>query len=1251
GVAPHWLRDYKSFNEMNPEEGDNFLRMLVERGDVKPEELDSWRYEELFGKDHPTRPSARKMLDAQWEKEKKQKKTKPKKGGDGGGGGSTPPRMEPPPALKPSEKIEPSSKLEQQALTPEERKDLTLKAQGGILPLDTGAVRSKVFPHLAKATEWAKANKEKIKGLQIFQLKDGRAVADFTAKQANVLFQSDYEREREIAFANVKIGMLQDKLRHVMSDAQRAEINRQIRDLRTKREAVKSVGMEAPPGEVVKLWTPEGERPVEVKREPKAETRPARTVPDEPIRLSEPPGPRGVSERPRTSGVTEPKPSSGGGVRTTGARPGERANIGEPRSSLRDVRPLSVAPVRPRGEPAYSKPDWDSRVEKFRLPANAPAPTMQISDNLARMLMPGQREVVESVLSGLQQHDGYILATTTGTGKCLATGTPVLMFDGTIKKVEDVCVGDLLMGPDSKPRVVLSLASGEDNMYRVTPTKGDPYEVNEPHILSLKMTRRWSKHKWGRDGKTVNISVLDYLKQSRFWKHCAKGYRTGVEFQYKETPLPAYFLGTWLGDGNAHDVGVTTIDPAIISYWHAMADWFGLDMRVDQSEDRCPTYVLTSHQRGQKNNKIYELLKGMGLLRNKHIPPAYKANSRRNRLELLAGLMDTDGSLSGGCYDFISKWETLANDVAFVARSLGFAAYVKPCNKTCKNNGKVGRYYRVSISGDVSEIPVRIKYKEAKPRRQKKDVLVTGIKVTPIGRGQYFGFEISGDGLFLLGDFTVTHNTFMGSAVIADLQSRKPDARMLILTPSQSLVHGRDGWIQVAGNFGIEVKPLPVGEIPEEPGVYIKTWAGGIANRDIENVPWDLVIMDEVQEARKWWTSQRGDMSKTMADNAKKIIYTSATPFHTALEIGHMGKLGLWGREGYERWAAENGLGVYRDKAGNLAGGKAPLRLEKLRQQLIERGQMINIDRNMDGYSAHFGVVPMDGMTAQGLKNIDQALQLAENYFARSGKKGMIQATKAQRTTLAKRWLEYQRLPQAIELAKKLEKEGWKVIFFSENKKEFTELFDFLQPADAAMGGRISQLMPKFKNTTEVLRDAFGEDVAVFAGKHSAEREGEKDAFNDDDKSHLYATYGAGGVGVSMHDKAGDKPRAVIYLGPPWSGISFDQALGRPWRYGTKSNVRAYFLFSDSQAEMDLVTNKVAPRMESLRAMVSGVNFNDPVVKNLRSVPENRAGALDYDHGNAHEADFNQFTKKRETSGVSSYAELPVVSAEEAKNK
>ena len=72
-----------------------------------------------------------------------------------------------------------------------------------------------------------------------------------------------------------------------------------------------------------------------------------------------------------------------------------------------------------------------------------------------------------------------------GPPGCHAKGTNILMYDGRLKKVEDVKVGDLLMGPDSKPRTVLELAKNKQEMVKIIPNKGDPFIVNKDHILHL----------------------------------------------------------------------------------------------------------------------------------------------------------------------------------------------------------------------------------------------------------------------------------------------------------------------------------------------------------------------------------------------------------------------------------------------------------------------------------------------------------------------------------------------------------------------------------------------------------------------------------------------------------------------------------------------------------------------------------------------------------------------------------------------
>jgi MoxR-like ATPase len=383
----------------------------------------------------------------------------------------------------------------------------------------------------------------------------------------------------------------------------------------------------------------------------------------------------------------------------------------------------------------------------------------------------GQRHVINRVVMALfavGQRDfypdgsrflgtGHVLCEGgTGTGKCLAKGTPVLMFDGSIKNVEDVKVGDLLMGPDSKSRKVISLGHGFDEMYDVSPVKGESYVVNSEHILSLKITPKYK----GEQRKIVNISVKDYLNSNKTFKHRAKTYRVGVDFDKKKVPLDSYFLGVWLGDGISRHPEVCNTDDAIIKYCAKVASDYRLRFVEKKYKNKCPNYALSTNK--GSSNSILNKLRSLNILMNKHVPNIYKFNTREVRLQVLAGMMDTDGHFTCNGYDCVLKNKRLAEDLVFIARSLGFAAYIKPCEKTCVNNGVKGQYYRFFISGDTSIIPVKIKRKKASKRKQKKDVLVSGIKVTSVGKGEYFGFEISGpDRLFLLGDFTVTHNTVL----------------------------------------------------------------------------------------------------------------------------------------------------------------------------------------------------------------------------------------------------------------------------------------------------------------------------------------------------------------------------------------------------------------------------------------------------------------------------------------------------------
>jgi superfamily II DNA or RNA helicase len=398
-----------------------------------------------------------------------------------------------------------------------------------------------------------------------------------------------------------------------------------------------------------------------------------------------------------------------------------------------------------------------------------------------------QPQAFAAGVAAFAEKGGGVLSLPCGFGKCLGKDTPVIMFDGAIKKVQDIQVNELIMGDDSTPRTVLSTCTGTEQLYKIVPTKGDPYIVNESHILSLKYCQKRNR-KWGQ---ILDMPVTDYLNSSSGFKHNeVRGYRVPISFSSKEVPLDPYMLGYWLGDGVSRSAVISSQDSTVLHYFHRNLGKYGLHL----------DHILNYDYRikGSKPNYFYKTLKELDLIGNKHIPHVYKCNSRDVQLQVLAGLIDSDGSFITGGWEFVQKNEKLFDDVLFLCRSLGFACYKNKCTKTCTNapgGPKAGTYYRCSITGaGLEEVPCKVpRKKHFEPRTQIKDVLNVGITVEKLAVGEYFGFEIDGNRRFVLGDFTVTHNTTMALALSAHLK-----VRTMIVVHKEFLA---DQWIEKIKEF------------------------------------------------------------------------------------------------------------------------------------------------------------------------------------------------------------------------------------------------------------------------------------------------------------------------------------------------------------------------------------------------------------------------------------------------------------------
>jgi DNA gyrase/topoisomerase IV subunit B len=463
---------------------------------------------------------------------------------------------------------------------------------------------------------------------------------------------------------------------------------------------------------------------------------------------------------------------------------------------------------------------------------------------------------------------------------CLDPSTPILMWDGTIKKAGQIKIGDKLVGDDGKVRNVLKLTNGKDQMYKVVSQRnGSQYIVNSNHILTLycsahksiywkKSDSSWVltyfdendlkfKQKMIRtnikssghfnsskvlkkegyskiletastipDNNIFDIHIKDYLRMNNTTKHHMKGIKNSniINWKHKSIPIDPYIFGMWLGDGNHDGCGFASIDNELIKEWVIWADSIGAEIthcKNGNDHENChfglrrrgsaikggtqiipignPKHssetcigCLTSHKKynvcdwvmpnkqkdeieiygtatnGMRRNDLNpfkEILKKNDLYKNKYIPIEYIVNDEETRLRLLAGIIDTDGTVrhsNNVQYIEISQSDKthghIIDSIELIAKSLGFHTHISFNKKDEEHITKV-----ILISGYGLELIPTILPRKKIYRRveflKSKNPMITGIKIEPVSQGKFVGWSVDGNERFLLGDGTITHNS------------------------------------------------------------------------------------------------------------------------------------------------------------------------------------------------------------------------------------------------------------------------------------------------------------------------------------------------------------------------------------------------------------------------------------------------------------------------------------------------------------
>jgi len=444
----------------------------------------------------------------------------------------------------------------------------------------------------------------------------------------------------------------------------------------------------------------------------------------------------------------------------------------------------------------------------------------------------------------LPNHNMLILASS-GAGKALALETPLPTPDGWITMGE-AKVGDRVLNEDGCPVTVTGTSDVQvgRTCYEVVFDDGSTIVADADHLWT---TETAASRRRKRRAPTPSTVTTEQIRATVRTVNCRAEANHAVpvcrplDLPPQPLPLDPYLLGVWLGDGSSHTPAVTVCheDIQIIEEIRALGYAVQLPDQVRPTSARY--YIGRSRNRGELSHcgkghprtdentyrpaqsktgntqryckpcmdentarrrgraiipalteivplEVFDHLKGLRLLRNKHIPAAYLRGSREQRLSLLQGLMDTDGTVSirGRC-EFTNTNERLAERVRELLCSLGIKAAVR--KGTARLNGvDCGPKYRVVFTTTLPVFRLRRKVERlpSAVRLTQKYRYVVDVRPVPSVPVRCIVVDTPSH-LFLAGSSMIpTHNSYTAKALTG--RSALQGDEILIVDPDDEYV-------------------------------------------------------------------------------------------------------------------------------------------------------------------------------------------------------------------------------------------------------------------------------------------------------------------------------------------------------------------------------------------------------------------------------------------------------------------------------
>lgn len=345
----------------------------------------------------------------------------------------------------------------------------------------------------------------------------------------------------------------------------------------------------------------------------------------------------------------------------------------------------------------------------------------------------------------------------------------LVLTENGFKQMGEINVGDRVITADGTICNVTGVfPQGTKDVYRVNFTDETSVECCKEHLWRVQTIEdrriRPERNKMSQAYRVVETQeMIGHLHDSKGANRYSVDYVEPVEFPKKELRIPPYVLGALIGDGSLTSGNCAICNPEkdIIEKIKELCNGYA-QIGFYKSADKCPRYSLIG-ENIRKDLRFYGLLEKKSY--EKSIPFEYLHSDVKDRIELLQGLCDTDGSvcLNSTFIDYSTSSEQLANDIIYLVRSLGGRATLDVSDSHYTKRGKkfdCRKRYRVTFSMNGKIIPVSSKKHLLRYKNNKKVTkkFITSIEFSRKAECQCIMVD-SPSHLYVTNDFVVTHNT------------------------------------------------------------------------------------------------------------------------------------------------------------------------------------------------------------------------------------------------------------------------------------------------------------------------------------------------------------------------------------------------------------------------------------------------------------------------------------------------------------